>query len=124
MALPHAITAASVKMRFPIFQPADDALIEFAIEEADLQCDQTTLGQWYLTAFLHLTAHILMRGLQSIESGTGQVLRNVSVGGEISYAYATPPQPSLEDKSDLAMTPYGMRFLEIVSLTVPAVAVI
>jgi len=124
MALPNAITAAAVKMRFPAFRGTEDALIEFAIEEASIQCNKKTLGSFYLPCLLYLTAHILTRALQTAQGGVGMPLRSVSVGGEISYTYAVPDQPKLSDASDLATTAYGMRFLEYVSLAVPAVAII
>jgi hypothetical protein len=122
--LPHAINSANVKMRFPSLRNAPDAMIEFAIEEADLRCDEDILGSFYLPAFLALTAHIITRALQAVETGTGQVLRSVSVGGEISYAYADPTEPSLNDPSDLVATVFGARYLEYLSYAQPAVAII
>jgi len=119
-----AINATTVKMRFPVFREAPEALIEFAIEEADLQVDEAMLGKAYVPAFLYLTAHILTRALQTLESGVGVPLKSVSVGGEISYSYATPDAPKLTDASDLATTSFGMRFLEITTINVPAVAII
>lgn len=121
--LPRAINAATVKMRFPAFRSQPDALVEFAVEEANLACDPTKLGSFYVPAFLYLTAHILARALQLDAGGNGP-LRSVSVGGEITYSYVTPDWPKLTDASDLATTAYGIRFLEYVSLSVPAVAII
>jgi hypothetical protein len=124
MTLPHAINAANVQMRFPSLRSTPPAMIEFAIEEADLRCDEDILGSFYLPAFLYLTAHIITRALQAIETGSGQVLRSVSVGGEISYSYANPTEPSLNSPSDLADTVYGARYLEYLQLAQPAVAII
>jgi hypothetical protein len=124
MTLPHAISATSVKMRFPVFRDTPDALVEFALEEADVQCDPTQLGSYYLPCLLYLTAHIMTRALQTLEGGVGMPLRSVSVGGEITYSYETPDQPKLSDPSDLTTTSFGTRFLEFVTLTVPAVAII
>ena len=117
------ITATNVKMRFPAFRDYSDALINFAIEEAALSCDATALGSYYLPCLYYLTGHILARAAQLDGGGTGP-LRSVSVGGEISYSYVTPEWPKLSDRSDLATTAYGMRFLEYVTLSVPAVAII
>lgn len=123
MTLPNDVNAATVKMRFPAFRDTSDALIEFAVEEAAIQCDEATLGSYYLPALLYLSAHILSRAAQLDNGGAGP-LRSVSIGGEISYSYVTPNAPTLSDRSDLATTAYGMRFLEFVSLSVPAVAII
>jgi hypothetical protein len=124
MTLPHAITAASVKMRFPAFLDVPDSQIEFAIEEAELSVDQPTLGDWYLTAFLYRTAHILMVQLQRMQSGTGQIIQSMNIGGEISFTYAPLAQATLAIDSDLTTTAFGLRFLEIIELAVPAVAII
>jgi hypothetical protein len=124
MSLPNAITAASVKIRFPVFRNVEDALIEFAIEEANLSVDPSVFDDWYLMAFLYYVAHIVMRAMQTLAGGAGQVLRSVSVGGEISYSYETVPPPTLADHTDLATTPFGVRFLEICSLKIPAVGLV
>lgn len=124
MTLPRAINAATVKMRFPVFRNAPDALIEFAIEEADIQVDKTTMGSAYVPAFLYLTAHILTRALQTLEGGIGIPLRSVSVGGEITYSYANPDAPKLSDASDLATTSFGMRYQSLLTIHVPAVAIV
>jgi Protein of unknown function (DUF4054) len=124
MATQFAINAANVKMRFPTFSQTPDALVEFAIEEANVRCDPLLLGDFYLPAFLYLTAHVLTRAIQSLEGGVGMPLRSISVGGEISYSYETPDQPKLSDPSDLTTTAFGVRFLELVTMQVPAVAII
>jgi hypothetical protein len=124
MSLPTDITAANVKMRFPSLRSAPDAMLSFAIEEASLRCDPDILGSFYLPAFLNLSAHIVTRALQAVETGSGQVLRSVSVGGEISYTYADPTEPSLNDPSDLVATVFGARYLEYLQLAQPAVAII
>jgi Protein of unknown function (DUF4054) len=118
------ITSASVKMRFPFLRDVPDALVQFALEEALIQCDAAQLGSYYSAAVLYMTAHIIVRAQQVLEGGAGMPLKSVSVGGEISYTYDNPDTPKLTDASDLATTSFGMRFLEYVTLSVPAVAVI
>ena len=125
----YAISATTIKLRFPAFIRTPDSQIEFAIEEAALSVDRNVFtisptSDWYITAFCYLAAHYLMVQIQRMASGTGQVIQSMNVGGEISYTFAPIEQPTRAEFSDLATTAFGARFLEICALVQPAVAVV
>jgi hypothetical protein len=117
-------TTNNLKAKFPEFADESDASVEFAIEEAQLNVDDTwidtlnsTLGLYYLSA------HYLMVSRSRAESASGQMVRSENFG-PMSVTYATPNQPTAASSSDLTTTPYGTRFLELVHLNFPPVAVV
>ena len=123
-------SAANMKFKFPAFINVDDASIEFAIEEAVVECGSSTWtnGQgWvndanYTLAVMYFTAHILQVAIMRAQSGTGQV-KTAEHTPELSVSYAQPPFPSMEHPIDLTMTIYGVRFLGLCEKNFPPVAV-
>lgn len=124
MAEPNPISAMTIKIRFPMFRDLESAIIEFVIEEAMPEVNPDEFGVRYLMALNNLVAHRLMIWRQRMESGTGQLLQSLNVGGEISFSYAAQSMPSSDEYADFHQTPFGIRFLDICHMCVPAVAVI
>ena len=122
MAFP--IDATSVKIRFPEFRHQDDARVQFAIEEASLIMDATTwMLDYYVLAFSYLAAHYLMVAIQREQSGTNQQITSERIGSDFSVTYAQPAQPDPSDRSDYNTTDYGIRFVNLMRLNFPAVAI-
>jgi Protein of unknown function (DUF4054) len=117
------LTAANIKIKFPEFAGTDDAQIEFAIEEAARNVDDTWLEKDKMLGWMYMTAHYLMVSISRAASGTGQQIQSERIG-EISVTYATSQQPTIASPSDLTTTPYGTRFLELANLNFPPVLVI
>jgi len=116
-------TATSLKLKFPEFASVANGSVEFAIEEAQLQVDNSD-SSWNSDAeaslaILYLSAHHLMVTISRSESGTGLLVRSESFAG-ISVSYDTEQQ-SKPDPGDYTSTPYGSRYLELVSRNQPPV---
>jgi uncharacterized protein DUF4054 len=124
MVQPNPINASTIKLRFPMFRRLDDAIIEYVIEEAIPDVDPVEFADRYVMALNNLVAHRLMIWVQRIESGTGQVIQSMNVGGEISFSYAAQEMPSKEEFLDYHTTPFGVRFLDLCDLCIPAVLII
>lgn len=106
-------TAISIKMRFSEFADVEDAVIEFAIEEARLGVGSNwTTG--YNVAIMYLVAHyVACANAASISGGTGDEgdIASESIGRfSISYAKSPNADASHEDKSS---TSYGRRYVEL-----------
>jgi Protein of unknown function (DUF4054) len=122
-------TATNIKLKFPEFASLADGTIEFAIEEAQLSIDGTVnaiTGGWtsdadQTMAHMYLTAHHLMVTISRAQSGTGQRIKSESVDG-MAITYVTDGE--VPDPGDYNTTPYGSRYLDLVSLNFPAIAVI
>ena len=120
-------SAANMKFKFPAFINVDDASIEFAIEEAVVDCG-TDETPWvddnnYTLAIYYYAAHLLQIAIMRAQSGTGQV-KTAEHTPELSVSYAQPPFPSMEHPIDLTMTIYGVRFLGLCEKNFPPVAVV
>lgn len=117
------ITAATIKMKFPEFADQDDATIEFAIEEASRNVDDTWIAKDKPLAWMYMACHYLAIGVARANAVNTQLVQSESIG-EISVTYATVQQPTITKHSDLTTTSYGTRYLELVTLNFPSVLVI
>lgn len=117
------ISAHSVKMRFPELAQYPSSLIEFAIEEASLQVDDTW-GIYQALGLLYLSAHILIMGISRGASGTGQPITSESFPGVVSVSYAAPPPLTADAVEDLDQTFYGVRFKALRDAAVGTVAIV
>ena len=117
------VTVTAIKLKFPEFADIDDAAIEFAIEEAASNVDDTWIARDKNLAWMYMAAHYLMVSISRAASGTGQQIQSERIG-EISVTYAPTPQPTMASPSDLTTTPYGTRYLELANLNHPPVMVI
>lgn len=116
-----AVTAVSFKTFFPEYAGESDAFVEFRIAEAMRKVDDSWLPADVDLATLYLAAHYVTVSVQQRESGTGQVVTSERFG-PMSISYGSAQQPG--SYSDLSSTTYGERFLELVTLNFPAVAVV
>lgn len=117
------VTATSMKLKFPEFAGQDDASIEFALEEASRNVDDTWLEKDRTLALMYMAAHYLSVAINNASVVNNQQVISERIG-EISVTYAQTPAPSLKDSSNLQMSPYGMRYLELSKLNFPQVMVI
>ena len=75
-----AVTRASIRVQFPEFVSASDALIDAKIAEAVIRCDPGTYGTLYIDlAVSYLTAHLLAL------SPFGRTAKLVSSDGSTEY---------------------------------------
>jgi hypothetical protein len=122
-----AITANNVRMKFSEFADTTavpDAMIEMAIEEANLGVDNSWLASNVNLGLLYLTAHYLMVTISRAESATGQQVQSESYGSELKITYKVKDDVPPTDATLLDTTPYGIRYLELVGMNQPAVAII
>jgi hypothetical protein len=116
-------TATSLKLKFPEFNSVADGVVEFAIEEAQLEVDDSWIDDAHSSlGILYLAAHHLMVTLARGESGTGLLVKSESFAG-MSVSYDTEQQ-SKPDPGDYTSTPYGSRFLELVAKNQPPIMLI
>lgn len=116
------VNANSMKMKFPEFEAQPNERIEFAIEEAGRNVDDTWLDADRNLAHMYLAAHYLSVSITRASTSAGQAVVSERIG-EISVTYAQPQQAA-GDITDLSTTSYGARFLELARLNFPAIAVI
>lgn len=122
-----AITSLSVKMKHPAFRNVPDAMVEYAIEEANLKVDPLILGDYYLYAFDLVASHYLTIALREAQTGgTGMTIESMNVGGEISYTYGDPAAHAGQGKDyrEFDTTTFGQRYLDLIHDVVPAGAII
>jgi hypothetical protein len=121
----------SIKYKFgPSFANVDNASIQFAIEEAVVECGpEGTFGEFewvddanYTLALMYYAAHLMQVSIMRQQSGTGQVVTSERTP-ELSVTYGQPPFPSMDKPVDLTMTIYGVRFLALCEKNFPPVAV-
>lgn len=117
------LTAAVIKTKFPEFADQDDTFIEFSIEEAQRNVDDTWLAKDKMLALTYMACHYLAIAVNRANAVNTQMVQSESIG-EISVTYAHVQEPTIKDPSDLTTTPYGVRYLELVKLNFPAVMVI
>lgn len=116
-------TASSMKFKFPEFRSVDDGIIEFAIEEAMVACGN---GKWIdeinqTLGITYYAAHLLQLSiLRAQQSSSGQTISSERTP-DMSITYATTPQPTGDETTDLTTTPYGMRFKDLVTKNFPAI---
>lgn len=115
-------TSMNMKFKFPEFTNVPDEVIEFAVEEAVVNCGA---GDWIddanrTLALMYYAAHLMMVSIMRQQSGGGQVISSERTP-ELSVTYAVPAFPSMDKPIDLTMTIYGVRFLSLVRKNFPAV---
>lgn len=123
--MPYTIpTVTQFKIRHNAFTPVCDELVEAVIDEASGYVDQSWLERDFQPALMFLTAHFLMMeghlsGGPTAASGpiTSEKLGDASV----SYGSFTAEGKSV---SDFTATSYGRRYLELLRVNQPAVAVV
>lgn len=118
-------SAMNMKFKFPEFVSADNATIEFALEEGQLACKST---QWVDNtnknlAIMYYAAHLLQVSIMRAQSGSGQVISSEATP-DLKITYAVPQQPDMSKPIDFTMTIYGVRFLELVRNNFPAIVVV
>ena len=116
-------SAANVRLKFPEFRDESDASIEFALEEAQRNVDDSWIAGDQVLGLYYYAAHVLMVEISRRESASGQMVRSETIG-RMSITYASPTQPTATEGSDLTTTPYGTRYLDLVTKSNPAVIVI
>jgi hypothetical protein len=113
-------TATSFKLKFPEFASVADGTVEFAIEEAQMMVDDSWIDDANSSlGMLYLAAHHLMVTLSRAESGTGQLIKSESFAG-MTVSYDTDQQTK-PDPGDYTSTPYGSRFLDLLSRNQPGI---
>ena len=121
----------SIKYKFgPSFANVDNASIQFAIEEAVVECGlEGTFGEFgwvddanYTLAVMYYAAHLMQVSIMRAQSATGQVITSERTP-ELSVTYAQPGFPTMDRPVDLTMTIYGVRFLQLCEKNFPPVAV-
>jgi hypothetical protein len=122
-------TLAQFRARFPIFEDAEDSLIEALLAEAAGQIDTSWREADYQPAILYLTAHLLATD----NSGEGE---DVEIGGatggiaseswgSMSVSYATKDTANAAaSASTWGSTEYGRRFYTLLRANKPAVIAI
>lgn len=114
-------TALNIKLKFPEFASVADATIEFAIEEAALEVDDTWIPKQATLAVMYLAGHHLMVSVSRSESGSGQRIKSESMDG-MSITYDT--DTTIPDSGDYDTTSYGKRYLELLGGNVAGVLLI
>lgn len=106
-------TATSMKLKFPEFADLDDAVLEFAIEEArDSVADEDAWTIQANKALLYLSAHYVSAGRAAAAGDTGEIASE-SIG-RLSITYknsASANSGAVAD--DLTTSSYGRRYDEI-----------
>lgn len=119
----YGVTALAIKNKFHEFMDEPDTHIEFAIEEASLNVDDSWIESNRALAVMYLTAHYLKVAISRAASDTGQQIASERIG-EISISYHPTQQPTIASQSDLTTTPYGTRWLELAKFNFPGVLVV
>lgn len=107
-------TATSIKVRFPEFREVEDAVIEFAIEEARLGVrDNWTVG--YNVAIVYLTAHYVAAAINSAvnDGGAGDIASESWGRFSITYKQSQSSN-STAVADDTSSSSYGRRYEELV----------
>lgn len=102
-----------MRLKFPAFAAQSDAAIEFALEEARRQVDQTWTPGDQLRGIMWLAAHYLALAQMIAESGTGQMLQSESITGLGSQSYATIAP---YDACNYYLSIYGRMYMDILKL--------
>jgi hypothetical protein len=131
--------------RFPEFAEFDEGQIQLVLDEVAPMVDEEWIERDRPAAILYLAAHLIYSQQQagwmlqsrvtgsSASGGTtaGPVLRETV--GPLSVMYTSPKQMGVVSQSggavsassfDLESSPYGLRYLELLRLTAPAVLVV
>lgn len=121
-----APTAAELKIRFPGFAAVDDAVVQAALDEAAFYVDETWISEsQFKTGRMLYAAHVLTLDKQ----GAGLESRLAGLSGFSSVTLG-PMQISGGGKSgseafgSLSSTSYGVRFLALLRMNSPGVAVV
>ncbi len=116
-------TSTSMKLKFPEFQDVHDMTIEFAIEEALRNVDETWIEKDQTLAMMYYAAHLIVSGIARAESGTGQKIKSESIG-RMSISYETLPTNKKDLSNDLSSTDYGIRYLDLAGKSFPSIMVV
>jgi hypothetical protein len=119
----YGVTSTAIKNKFHEFSDVPDTHIEFAIEEASRNVDDTWLEGDRILGVMYLAAHYLKVAISRSASDTGQQVQSERIG-EISVTYHPIQQPTMASQSDLTTTPYGTRWLELAKFNHPAILVV
>jgi len=115
------VTVVAMRGKFPEFSSVPDSTIEFALEEAARNVDDSWLAGDQALGLMYLAAHYIMVAVSRGDSG--QQVKSETIG-RMSITYATPQQPTPAEESDLTTSPYGVRFLELTKLNFPPIMVV
>jgi len=113
------VSVQSMRLRFGEFSELDDGPIQFAIDEAARQVDNSWMSADIIPAISYLAAHYLAVASSSADVG-GRAITSESIG-QISVSYAVGQAGST---TELKSTTYGERFLSLMRRNHPAVAII
>ena len=125
-------TVDQFRSRFPIFEDAEDELIEALLSEAASQIDTSWREADYQPAIMYLTAHLLATDNSSegdsVEfGGAGAGTIASESFGALSVSYATKSGSNASNAAwaaEYETTEYGRRYLRLLKLTKPAIMVV
>lgn len=112
------VSVVSVKNRFTEFQSVPDKDVQFAIDQASGRADATNFGADLDDAVTNLAGHFIMVGIA--RRGGGQLPKSETIG-PISVSYENPNSNVVPDPSDFTTTQYGQRYLDLLTLNIPAI---
>jgi hypothetical protein len=102
-------------MRFKEFADVDDTIVEYAIEEARLEVNDTWTANYNL-AIVYLVAHYVSASVAAATNagaGGGGSIASESIG-RLSISYSQPNAANANAvPDDKTSTSYGRRYLEI-----------
>jgi uncharacterized protein DUF4054 len=120
------LNVIAFKSFFAELANVDDAVLQTAIDEAELFVDDTLwAAQDVTTATFFLAAHFVSVG-QSISSTGGQMVTSERIG-QISVSYAALSSSSSAKSGgypSLSSTPYGLLFLSLMRRNSPGIAIV
>ena len=116
------VTVNSFRMKFDELASQPDWAIQLVLEEAARRVD-STWGNDQDLGTLYWAAHFLMLEIQREASATGQIVASERFG-PMSVTYQAVVLPTQDKTSDLTLTMYGLRVLDLLKLNFPAVIVI
>lgn len=127
-------TASDLKARYPEFTGVADATVTAVIAEASPMVDEGWETSDQKPAIMAFTAHLLAMEGYPQRSTNVQAPIKASVGREVlsrkvgdvstQYAQTNPVSASAGLTSQLSLTPYGRRFLQLLKLNAPAIGLV
>lgn len=122
--MPYTIpTAQDLKDRHPAFSDTPDSQVEAVITDASRWVDETWLEDDYRPALMFLAAHMLVGegALGGDTSAPGPVTSYKLGDASETYGNAVDPSRSI---SDFGTTVYGRRYMALLRVNQPAVAIV
>ncbi len=116
-----AVTAQSLKDRFPEFGSESDTRVSLYITAANLEISQTQWGALADEGTLHLASHklcVFSKTKDGLEAEPGPVSSEKVGDVAASYAVATSSGSGLEEES-LRSTAYGREYMRLKRLIFP-----